>query len=443
MTTNLIPLDRLLPQDKDAEMAVLGAILLAPVDVLPLVRDRLDANSFYFASHQTIYTAILNSPTPDMVLLTGSLQTAGKLDEIGGAAYLADLVARVPTTANAEYYIDRVEEKARLRALIGTTYDILTRAFDTDDVPAFLDAAEKNVLAVTAAANGKTQGRDMQDGSKVFMDRLASRLDVETNGVTGIPTGLGLLDKCTTGLHPLLYLIAGRPGSGKTVLLENMARACALEAGQPVAFFSLEMSLEELMERTYSAVANVPSMALRTGQINAEEHARVIAAHPIISQMKMFVEDEGGRDILDIRRRARWHCRRHGVKAIFIDYAQLIKSGSKKGMQNEVWELNEVSQGLKNLQKELGIAVVVAAQLGRDVEKRGDNAKPRLSDIKSCGAFEQDADAVLMIMRDSYNDDPAVRSRADLYITKQRHGPTGKIPLYYHEEFYRFASAVD
>lgn len=436
--------DRAMPHSAEAEMAVLGALLLDPAYVMPLCRDALGLDSFHDVRHQTIYGAMLAMPVIDPMLLTQRLTDTGKLDAAGGAVYVTDLLDKVPTAAYAESYIEVVHQKHQLRRFIVVGDDIMRQAYgDVTDVPAFSDSVEKSVLAVTTAGDGKDAGRDMRAGAGIFMDRLAARLDTDRHGVTGLETGLGKLDKLLTGLHPLLYLICARPSMGKTVLLVNMALHLALN-GTPTAIFSLEMSLEELMERAYASLARVSSMALRTGQITVDDHQRVLDAHKLISVAPLTVDDTPGLSILELRRRARRFVRQRGVKALFIDYAQLIACTSKKAEQNEIWGMNEVSAGLKNLQRELQVPVIAAAQLNRENEKR-ENTRPRLSDIGRSGAMEQDADTVLLLHRPGKDnkDDKAERQKAELIIAKQRHGPLSSIPLTFLEEHYQFVSAAE
>jgi replicative DNA helicase len=384
----------------------------------------------------------LELPAVDLTLLIQKLTDQGKLEEAGGPAALTDILHQTPTAAHFEHWLDVVDGKSRLRAVIGETHAIRNQAYDVEEPHQFLDDVEARIGAVTRVAATRNAAKNMLHGSQVFFDRFAARLDADTHGVTGIPTGLGKLDKYITGLHPLFYLIAARPSIGKTVLLMDFALMAAL-TGTPVAFFSLEQSLEELMDRAYSNVAHVPSMAIRTGQVTPDEHTLILSAHAKLSRAPLYVHDQGGIDILELRRRARLLVRRHGVKAIFVDYAQLVQSHTKRAQQNDIWRLDDVSNGLKNLQRELNVAVVAAAQLNRDIEKRGDNAKPHLSDLKGCGSFEQDADAVLMIWRNLQAETREDRCKTELSIVKQRHGPLGKIPLTFLEEFYHFASAAE
>ena len=354
-------LDRVLPHSAEAEMAVLGALLLYPDEHLAEARDRLAVDAFYLSAHREIFAALLQIPKVDIMLLTSRLRDIGKLDEIGGAGYLADLVANAPTSGHFEYHLQLIDEKYRCRLMIQAATRIASDAYSAADVPAFLDTAEKDVLRVTAAASGQDTGKNMEQSSAAFMDQMAANLDADTHGVTGLPTGFGKLDKYITGLHPFFYLIAARPSVGKTALLENIARNVA-SAGTPIAFFSLEMAVPELMYRTYSAHAKVDSMSLRTGQLSVDEHSAVIEAYHAVRSYPLHWDDTSGLDILEIRRRARRYVRQHGCKALFVDYAQLIRCNSRRGQENEIWALNEISAGLKNLQRELNVPVVVAAQ---------------------------------------------------------------------------------
>lgn len=433
-------LDRTLPHSAEAERAVLGALILYPDAHLADTRDRLAVDAFYLAAHRDIYAALLTLPKVDLVLLTTKLQDIGRLAEVGGPGYLTDLAANAPTSGHFDYHLELVEQKYRLRLMIDTCTRIANGGFQTTDVPAYLDTSEKDVLRVTAAASGQDTGKNMTQTSAAFLDQMAANLDADAHGVTGLPTGFGKLDKYITGLHPFFYLIAARPSVGKTALLENIARNVAA-AGEPVAFFSLEMATPELMYRTYAAQARVDSMKLRTGNLGVDEHTLVIEAHRVVSTLPIHWDDTSGLDILEIRRRARRYVRQHGCKALFVDYAQLIRCNSRRGQENEIWALNEISAGLKNLQRELNIPVVVAAQLNRESDKREKGSAPKLSDIKGSGAFEQDADCVFILERKVKSDDPDELRPATLHIEKQRNGPTGKIPLVYLKEYYTFASA--
>jgi replicative DNA helicase len=441
MNQPLTQTDRVLPHSAEAEKAVLGSLLLYPEVHFAEARDRLPVDAFYLSAHRDIYATILQLPKVDATLLTARLTDTGRLEEVGGPVYLADLLCNTPTSGHFDYWLELVEQKYRARLMINTAAEIMATGYDSTDIPTYLDNAEKSVLKVTATASGQATGKTMPQCTAAFMDQLAANLDADTHGVTGLPTGLGKLDRYITGLHPFYYLICARPSVGKTVLLENIARHLATN-GTPVALFSLEMAAAELMYRQYSSHARVDSMAIRTGQLTATEHEQLVVAHQTLTSLPLHIDDDYGMSILEIRRRARRYVRQHGVKAIFIDYAQLIQASTRRGQENEIWGLNEISAGLKNLQRELNIPVVVAAQLNRESDKRESGA-PKLSDIKGSGAFEQDADCIFILERKVKSENEDELRPTKLHINKQRSGPTGTIPLTYLKEYYTFANAQE
>jgi replicative DNA helicase len=311
------------------------------------------------------------------------------------------------------------------------------------DVLQFHDQVESEVLSITSASMFDTATPTIADGSRKFIERLAARLDSNSHGVTGIPTGFAKLDKYTTGIHPLYYIIAARPSVGKTMLMMNIAEHFAIAQKKPVAIFSLEMSIEELTERLYSSVTRINSMSIRTGNLNNAECNRILNAINEIDASGMIIDDTTGLDIAELRRRARRFVHKHGAAAIFVDYLGLIESSSRRALDNDTVRVSIVSAGLKNLQRELKVPVIACCQLNRDKEKRGDDARPKLSDLRQSGSIEQDADVVLLLHRKLHDEDPTEACKTVLDIAKQRHGPIGLIPLTLLNTCYRFESSTN
>lgn len=445
-----LALDQVLPNSRDAEMAVLGAMLLSPAEAGAQVRERLDEANFYFASHQVIFREVAGlqdaMAAVDAVTLSQRLHDKGLLEEIGGAVFLADLVNHVPTTANVAHYIDIVWEKHLLRKLINAAHDIISKSSnEQDDVKNWIDEVEQQIFSINSekSASGAKPTKLLVREAMTSIEKM-----FENRGtITGLSTGFRDLDKLTSGLHPgTMFVIAARPSMGKTALAMNIAESCAIDQGKPVGVFSLEMSSEELVKRMLCSRGAVNLRALSDGFPKEQDHGRLTTAASELVKAPMFIDDTPGLAINQLRARARRLHSQYKIELLVIDYMQLMRAPSRRAEQSRQVEVADISSGVKALAKELKIPVIVLSQLNRQPEAR-DEGKPRLSDLRESGSIEQDADIVGLLVRpEVYEDDIEAREqlkgKATLYIAKQRNGPTGDVPLTFRHEFTRFEDAA-
>lgn len=445
-----LALDRVLPNSLDAEMAVLGAMLLSPDEAGTQVRERLEDGHFYSAVHQVIFREVAGMQDSlqavDMITLSQRLRDKGLLEEIGGDAYLADLMRHVPTTANVKHYIDIVWEKHLLRKLISAAHDIMTRAFDQqDDVPTWIDEVEQQIFNVNAEKSS-TKARSSKD---IVKDAMASiEAMFENRGtIPGLSTGFRDLDVLTAGLHPgNMFVIAARPSMGKTALAMNIAENVAIDQQIPVGVFSLEMSSDELIKRMLSSRGHVNLRALHDGFPQKRDHSALTTAASELMKAPLYIDDTAGLTISQVRARARRMHMQYGIKLVVIDYLQLLRAPSRRADQSRQVEVADISSGVKAMAKELNIPVIVLSQLNRQPDAR-DDGRPRLSNLRESGAIEQDADVVGLLVRpEVYEDDPEgrekLKGKATLMIAKQRNGRTGEVELSFLNEFTRFENAA-
>ncbi len=444
-----IAVERVLPNSMDAEMAVLGAMLLSPLEAGSQARERLTQEHFYYAAHQVIYREISAlqdaMQAVDNVTLMQRLQDKNQLEEVGGPAYLAGLIGRVPTAANIEHYLDIVEEKYLLRRLIGEAHNVITRSFEQqDDVKGWVDEVEKNLFEITAerASKGAVHVKAVIKDAMHSIDHLC-----ETHGMTGLPTGFRDLDNMTAGLHPgTVFVIAARPSMGKTSLAMNIAENVAIDQKKAVGVFSLEMSAEELVKRMLCSLGRVNLRDLRDGFLRDKEFPKLTQAASALMEAPLFIDDSAGLTIHQVRARARRMKLQHDIQLIVIDYMQLMRAPSRRADGSRQVEIADISGGVKALAKELRVPIIVMSQLNRQPEQR-DEGKPKLSDLRESGAIEQDADIVGLLVRpEMYADDKdekdEKRGKATLFIAKQRNGPTGEVDLTFRGEYTRFEDAA-
>ena len=453
--TYLPDVHRTLPQSPDAERGVLSSILLDPRSVCGLAVEKgITAEYFHIPANGVIFNTLLelwNAAKPiDIILLTQVLSNRSLLDQVGGPAYVTELLSFVPTAANAEYYIDIVIEKFTLRQIITTCTEFAARSYDEqDDVPALLDEVESNVFAI---ANERYKATLPSLKEHVFaaienIEKLYNR----NGAITGLSTGFDNIDKMTDGLHGAeMFIIAARPSMGKTALAMNIAEHVAVDLNKAVAVFSLEMSSQQLVQRLLCSRARVNLKKIKDGFLSERDFPSITTAGSQLSASNMFIDDTAGLSILELRAKARRLKTQHDIQLIVIDYLQLLRSTSRRAQDNRQLEIAEISSGLKALAKELDIPVVVLAQLNRNPESRtggkdgGAKGRPRLSDLRESGSIEQDADVVGLLVREEYYADgdeekkEALSGKATLIIAKQRNGPVGDIPLTFIKEFTRF-----
>lgn len=436
---------RLLPQSPDAERGVLSSMLLAPREVCGMcVEKRITKDHFHIPSHADIYFECMamwdkNQPI-DFISLTQQLRDKSMLDQCGGAAFITELFTFLPTAANAAYYIELIEEKFTLREMIKTCTEYASRGYDEqDDVPALLDGVETKILAIRDG--GQITKLQNPKAGVVEAIGMIERLYEAKGSITGLSTGFHDIDNATDGLQPAeMIVIAARPSMGKTALAMNMAEHIAIDLQLPVVVFSLEMSYGQLMKRTLCSRARVNLRRVREGMLSERDFPALQVAASKIAESKLFIDDSSMLSILELRAKARRMKFTHDIQAIFIDYLQLLRSTSKRASENRQIEVAEISGGLKALAKELGIPVVVLAQLSRKADER---ERPVLSDLRESGAIEQDADVVAFLTREEYyavTDQERIdaQGKATLHVAKNRNGDVGPIPLTFLKEFTRF-----
>ena len=437
-------LERPLPQNLDAERSILGAILLDN-HALNAAIENLKPEDFFLEQHRRVFNQMIalgeNQQAIDLVTLTESLHRVGELESSGGAPYLAALADGMPRVSNVEHYARIVREKALLRNLIHATHNIQQRALEGEDgADTILDNAESSIFAL-AEDRVKAGLIPVKDIVRDNFERL-EKIFREGKSITGVSTGYTELDKLLSGLQPSeLLILAARPSQGKTALALNFAENISIRAGSPVAFFSLEMSKESLLQRLVASVAQIDAHKFRSGHLSREDWRRMTEALGTISNAPLWIDDAGSTSVLEIGAKARRLKREKGLSLVVVDYLQLITGRGRFSNRQE--EVSSISRGLKGLAKELQIPVLVLSQLTRapEREERG----PQLSDLRESGAIEQDADVVMFIYRPHWSKmeaSPEERDQAEIQVAKQRNGPTDKVRFVFRSRLTRFEEAA-
>ncbi len=441
---------RVLPHNLDAEASLLGGIILRNELLNQL--DTLEVDDFYDHKHKVVFQAMRNCETAgrpiDVVTLENEIEKTGKLDAIGGIAFLGELTLRVPTADNVFAYAEIVTDKHQARKLMLASSDILEHGYEDNlEVRDYLDDAEAKIFEVT-------QRRDKSgtEPVKALVRKVFSSLDERFNspdGITGVPTGFADLDLRTAGLQPTeLVILAARPAMGKTSFAMSLAQNAATTGGWPVLVFSLEMSSTQLAERMLCSEARVDSSALRRGQLQRQDMTNLTYAAETLSRAPILIDDSPALSLREVRARARrfrsdpqlFPRDNSGKKfgLILIDYLQLMRGSPQAAKASREQEISEISRGLKSLAKELSCPVLALSQLNRSLEQRTDK-RPQLSDLRESGAIEQDADVILFIYRDViYNKDTETPNIAEVIIGKNRHGATGTIETHFEGRYTRF-----
>lgn len=449
---------RLLPSSPQAEMGILSSFLLCPIEIGAFCIERgITPDWMHLPAHATLLRALLEmwqtSRPIDFITVTQFLRDLGKLDEAGGAAYVTELFTYLPTAANAGYYLEICQEKIVLREIIRVCTEHAASAYDyQDDVAGLLESLEKKVLAIRRSDEATIRESNTKDATMRAIGVIEQMYE-QRGSFNGMPTGFAKLDQMLGGLHPQeLTIIAGRPSMGKTAISINIAEHIALFEGRAVVFFSCEMSEGQLFQRLLCSRARVNIVAMRHGYLADRDFPALTAAASKIAESQLIVCEAIGATYGSICAKARRLHQRYNLAAVFIDYAQLVRSTSKQAQGSREREIAEVSAGFKNLAHELKLPVVLLAQLGRDVEKRnhrgGRVGWPRLSDLRESGALEQDADNVLFLHREEKyaETDEEMREcegKATVIVAKQRNGDTGDIPLTFIKEFCRFENRAE
>src|ERR687893_588949 len=439
---------RVPPHDVDAERAVIGAMLVSETAVAA-VAERLSPEDFYSEVHRIIYGAMTRlyarGEPIDQLTLTNELRSVGEFEKVGGRAYVFQIVESVPTAANAGRYAEMVRSKALLRDIIDVGSRITEDAFrEPEDVDEALDAAEQLIYDVS----NRTLREHLAPVSELAPGALEmiQRLYEQEGEVTGVETGFDDLDRLTTGFHKSdLVVLAARPAMGKTALALNAIWHAAGQKGLPVAIFSLEMSKEQLVQRLISQNTRIPTQALRSGNVRAEDWPKLVRGVAQVSRAPIWIDDTAGITLMEMRAKVRrlssqLSARGEGPLAlVVVDYLQLMV-GQNNRFENRQQEIAEISRGLKVLARDLDVPVLAIAQLSRAVEQRHDK-RPLLSDLRDSGAIEQDADMVMFLYRDEYyNPDSDDKGIAEVIVGKHRNGPTGKVQLAWMEKYTKFAS---
>jgi replicative DNA helicase len=439
MATQLA-IEKIPPQNLDAEMAVLGSMLMDE-DAISVSAEVLSSDTFYKDTHKKIFEAILGlyntNKAVDLITLTDELKRLGALDEIGGVSFLTALANSVPTAANINHYVNIVKEKSILRTLINNSTRIISMCYESEgNINEVVDNAERLVFEVS---DRKSQGtylhlKEIVKDSIETIDKLYQKKE----HVTGVPTGYIDFDIKTAGLQPSdLIVIAGRPSMGKSALALGIAEYAGVVQRIPLAMFSLEMSKEQLVQRMLCSHAKVDAHKVRTGYLATSDWPRLTAAAGKLSEAPIFIDDSPAISVMELRAKARRLKAHHDIQMIVLDYMQLMR-GSTMSAESRQQEISEISRSLKALARELSVPVVAISQLSRAVESRTDH-RPQLSDLRESGAIEQDADVVVLILREEYyNPTPDNQGMAEVIIAKQRNGPVGTLKLAFIKEYTRF-----
>jgi len=431
--TQQIPLERVPPNNPQAEAGVLGSIFVDP-DCLASIVEVLSPDEFYSSANRRIYQAMLslfegNLP-PDVVLVSEHLRSKGDLEAIGGPDYLAEVSTAVPSAANAEYYARIVRDLATRRRLIKACGEIAQRSFEGPvETADLLDNAEHKIFEI-AERTTTGQAIHVSEIYKEVFKYIDSLHDVE-GALTGIPTPYPDLNEWTSGLQDGEFIVvAARPSMGKTSLLLNIINHVGAEEGKPVALFSMEMSAVQIAQNMLCIHSRVDSHSLRRARVPKERYPDLNRAVGRLAQAPIYIDDSPGLGILELRAKARRLAAQHKIAMIAVDYLQLMSGRSRESRQIEI---TEISRGLKAVARELSIPVLAACQLNRAVESREDH-RPRMADLRESGAIEQDADVVLLLhrpwqyySRERMKERPDDERLADLIIAKQRNGPAGKV----------------
>ena len=427
---------RTMPHSLDAEKSVLGCAFLSKNSLTKICED-LYSDMFYSEANQKLFEAIkrcYDEKTPiDITTVMDELEKKKDLSAIGGVDYLSEVIDSVPTAANLDYYIKIVKDKAVMRNLIETATDIVTDAYEEDeDITHLLDTAEKKILNVVK----ERQPSDfihIRDAIAIAQENL-EKLSQNKEEITGVPTGFYDLDRVTSGLHAgEMIIIAARPGMGKTAFALNIATNAAQNTKKAVAIFNLEMPAEQLVNRMRSAVGQIDSSKIRTGNMSHEDWKRINEANSQLAETNIQIVDDAGITAAEIKAKCRNLANKEeGLALVIIDYLQLVTSGGKRP-ESRQQEVSDISRSLKTMAMELKVPVIALAQLSRNAEKRESN-QPMLADLRESGAIEQDADMVLFINRSDYYKakehlDASKNVVADIIIAKHRKGSTGKFQL--------------
>lgn len=443
MANREVAVGKIPPQNIDAEKSLLGAVLIDE-ETLADISEHVTTKDFYEKRHSVIYSGMMNlyekhSPV-DLLTLTDELKRKKELDTVGGSAYLTELTNYVPTSAHAEAYAELVAQKAVRRRLIKASGEISELGYNEETTTQeLLEKAEAELFSVS----DQSLKQDIVSIESILTESFDRMEELHRNKgiLRGVRTGYHDLDNMTAGLQRSdLIVLAARPAMGKTTLVTNLAYNVATIAKQPVLFFSLEMSKEQLVDRMLADASGVDAWNIRTGNLSDDDFGKLSEAMGELAETQIYIDDTPGLSVLEMRTKARRANHEHPLGLIIVDYLQLMQGSGRNSVDNRVQVVSEISRGLKLIARELNVPVIALSQLSRSVESRSPQI-PQLADLRESGSIEQDADIVMFIYREAYYNPETERENiTDLYIAKHRNGPTGKVELYFHPERLRFTS---
>ncbi len=438
-----IHLDRLPPQNLEAEQSILGAILIDN-DALPKALEILDPEDFYKLSHRKIFYAMTElfdrNEAIDLITITDYLRKKDELEAVGGISYLSSLVNMIPTAANIKYHSHIVRERALLRGLLRSATEIASKVYEDNlDAEDLVDYAEKSIFDISDKRI-KASFVTLKEVIKDSFEMIEHLYDKKET-ITGVPSGFRDLDDLTTGFQKGdLIIVGGRPSMGKTAFVLNIAQHVGLELKEPIAIFSLEMAKEQLAFRILCAEAMVNSNSIRKGFIKKEDWHRLTSAASNLTGAPIFIDDSSGISVLELRAKARRLKMEHGLSLVIVDYLQLMRG--KGSFERREQEISDISRSLKGLAKELSVPVIAVSQLNRSVEQRRPPT-PILADLRESGAIEQDADVIIFLYRGEIYNKESKKGHAEVIIAKQRNGPTGTVNLTFISNCTRFMNMTD
>jgi replicative DNA helicase len=446
---NALEFGKVPPQARDLEEAVLGAVMIEDKAIDDVI-DILQEDSFYVDAHRKIYRAmrqlyIIEAPI-DLLTVTEQMRKNGELEDIGGAYFLAQLTNKVGSAANVEYHARIIAEKYIQRMLITTSSEVIRDAYeDSTDVFELLDKAESNLMLISENS-AKKASVDIASIIRKELEEIDVRINSEEH-LNGVPSGFMELDRATGGWQNSdLIIVAARPGMGKTAFTLALARNSAIDHKKPVAFFSLEMAANQLVQRLISMESEIPAEKIRRGSLEKYEYTQLTSKIDALQKAPMYIDDTPGINIFELRSKCRKLKQKYDISMIIVDYLQLM-SGTMdgKGGGNREQEISQISRSLKGLAKELQVPVIALSQLSRAPETRGGTKKPILSDLRESGAIEQDADIVIFLYRGEYygiltdEDGMDTKGVAEIIIAKHRNGPLKTVKAKFIDKFAKFA----
>ncbi|MBL7068887.1 MAG: replicative DNA helicase [Candidatus Omnitrophica bacterium] len=433
-------IEKTLPHNLEAETAVLGSMIIDK-DAVAVAIQALEPSSFYKDANQKIFTTIVTlydkNKAIDMLTIVEELRKKDNLEKVGGASYIADLTSAIPTAANIIHYTKIVKEKYILRQLISTSTAVIQESYTPrTDVDELLDKAETMIFEITSRKHSETKYIQLKDIIKDSIETIDNLYQRKEN-VTGAATGFHELDAMTAGFQKSdLIVIAGRPSMGKSALAASIAEHIGTVEKTPIAFFSLEMAKEQLVQRMLCSHARVNAHKVRTGFLSQSDWPKLTNAAGKLSEAPLYIDDTPTMSALELRAKARRMKAQHDIQLIIVDYLQLMQGAVRA--ENRQQEISEISRSLKALARELSVPLIAISQLSRAVEQRSDH-RPQLSDLRESGAIEQDADLVLLLLREEYyNPTEENKGVAEVMIAKQRNGPVGSVRLAFIAEYAKF-----